>query len=58
MLLYEDESYAIRGACFAVYNILGGAIKEKIIEKALLKELKDRGLFISPQKRIDIFYKK
>ena len=58
MLLYENESYVIRGACFSVYNALGGGIKEKIIEKALIKELKDRRLMISPQKIIDIFYKK
>jgi len=36
-LLYEGESYKIRGACFAVFNNLGGGIKEKIIEKALFK---------------------
>jgi len=30
--LYEDLSYKIRGACFNVYNILGGGIKEKFIE--------------------------
>ncbi|MCL4437654.1 GxxExxY protein [Patescibacteria group bacterium] len=58
MFLYENESYALRGACFSVYNTLGGGIKEKIIGKALNKELKDRGFMTSPQKRIDIFYKK
>ncbi len=31
-LLYENESYKIRGACFEAYNALGGGIKEKIIE--------------------------
>ena len=56
-LLYENESYKIRGACFAVYNELGGGIKEKIIEKALVKELRDVGLMVSPQKRIDLIYK-
>ncbi len=57
MLLYENESYKIRGACFAVYNNLGGGIKEKILEKALLKELTDLGLSILSQKRIDLIYK-
>ncbi len=33
--LYEQESYKIRGACFDVYNSLGGGIKEEIIERAL-----------------------
>ena len=55
--LFEKKSYEMRGACFAVYNNLGGGIKEKIIERALKKELEIRGLPISNQKRISIFYK-
>lgn len=54
--LYENESYRIRGACFKVYNELGGGIKEKIIERALLKELKQTGLAANTQQKIDIFY--
>ncbi len=56
MLLYENESYKIRGACFKVYNSLGGGIKEKIIERALVYELKSQKINISNQSRIDIFY--
>jgi len=55
--LYEKESYKIRGACFDVYNTLGGGTKEKIIEKALIKELGGKGLSIGVQIRIPIFYK-
>ena len=55
-LLYEEESYKIRGACFNVYNTLGGGIKEKIIENALIKELGLQGLKVSNQVRIDMFY--
>lgn len=40
--LYEKESYEIRGACFSVYNSLGGGIKEKIIERVLAGEFKKR----------------
>ncbi|MFA4872123.1 MAG: GxxExxY protein [Patescibacteria group bacterium] len=54
--LYEEESYKIRGCCFKVYNSLGGNIKEKIIEKALLNELKSQGFLIENQVRIDIIY--
>ncbi|MCX6702334.1 MAG: GxxExxY protein [Candidatus Wolfebacteria bacterium] len=54
--LYEKESYKIRGACFRVYNVLGGGIKEKIIEKALLKELLNEQLTVDVQPRIDIIY--
>lgn len=56
-LIYEKESYDIRGACFAVYNALGGGIKEKIMERALIKELTFRRLTIETQKRIDISYR-
>lgn len=42
-LLYKKESYQLRGACFVIYNKFGSA-REKTIERALLIELKDRGL--------------
>lgn len=57
MLLYEDESYRIRGSCFKVYNALGGGIREKIIERALCSELKTQGLNIAKQGKIDIVYR-
>lgn len=55
--LYEQESYKLRGACFRVYNALGGGIKEKIVERALTKELVDEGMSVKNQTRIDIIYK-
>ena len=54
--LYEKESYQIRGACFEIYKTFGGAFKEKIIDWALTKALKKRGLKIEDQKRIDIYF--
>ena len=56
-LLYEALSYEIRGACFSVWKQFRGAFKETIIQRALVKEFKDRNLNIEEQKRIDIFYK-
>jgi len=56
-LLYEEDSYKIRGACFKVYNVLGGGIKERIIERALNKELISQGLEVNNQVKIDIVYK-
>ncbi len=44
--LYEELSYKIRGACFKVYNVLGGGIKEKIIARALIKELLNQGIMV------------
>ncbi len=55
-LLYKDLTYQIRGACFKIYKEFGGAFKEKIIDKALSKELKNRGLIIDEQKKINIYY--
>lgn len=57
MLLYEKESYEIRGACFSVFNSLGGGIREKTVERALVAELKDRNFTVEQQKQIDILYK-
>lgn len=57
MLLYEEESYKIRGACFSVYNVLGGGIKENIIERALVLELESQKMIIDKQVRISINYK-
>jgi GxxExxY protein len=54
--LYEEESYKIRGACFKVYNALGGGIKEKIITRALTKELADQGMVVENEVRINIIY--
>ena len=55
-LLYEDESYKIRGVCFRVYNALGGGIKESIIERALTKELISQNMSVEIRKKIDIIY--
>ena len=54
--LYEEESYKIRGACFQVYNVLGGGIKEKIIERALSKELEGLGMEVGHQIRVEMSY--
>ena len=56
-LLYKELTYKIRGACFNVYNELGGLFREKIVDRALTEELLERGLNVDNQKRIDIYYK-
>lgn len=55
--LCQEETYQIRGACFEVYNKLGGAFKEKVIENALYEELISRGLVVERQKRIVVQFK-
>jgi len=56
-LLYEKESYLIRGACFDLYKKFGGAFKETVINKALVTELKQKGLLVETQKRIEITHR-
>lgn len=55
-LLYEKESYEIRGACFKVWKEFGSAYKESIVDKALTIELRSRKLTIEEQKRINVYY--
>jgi|GEM_PF-324954 len=55
--LYEEESYKIRGAAFEVWKTFRGIFKEKIVDRALRRELENRGLKIENQKKINIYYK-
>lgn len=56
-LIYEKESYLIRGACFDLYKKFGGAFKESVINRALVSELKAKGLSVESQKRIDVMHR-
>jgi len=53
----NDITYAINGAVFDVNKILGPGFLEKIYEKALLVELKSRGLMAESQVPIKVLYK-
>ena len=44
MLLEEDLTYEIRGAVYEVYEQLGHGYLEKVYERALIAELRMRGL--------------
>lgn len=54
--LYQKETYQIKGACFWIWKEFCSAFKESVIEKALIEELKKRGLKVENQKRINIYY--
>ena len=56
-LIYEDESYAIRGAIFEVYKTLGDGYLEEVYQNALDEELKQRGIPFVAQKELHIMYK-
>lgn len=53
-LLYERESYLIRGACFDLYKELGNGHKESVYQKGLSVLLKEKGLDVAREKRIPV----
>jgi GxxExxY protein len=56
-LLYGEESYAILGACFEVYNHMGQGFLEAVYQECLEIELADRGLPFQAQRELNLFYK-
>ena len=55
--LYEQESFAIRGACFDVWKQFKGMFKESVVDNALAIALEDKGLTVESQKRINIYFR-
>ncbi len=55
-LLYEQESYVIRGGCFEVYKQFRNRHKEKVYGRALISYLRKHGLLIEAEKRLPIFF--
>ena len=56
-LVFEDESYAIRGAVYEVYGALGAGFLEAVYQEALEKELAARAIPYKSQQEITIQYK-
>ncbi len=56
-MLFEDETYAIRGACFEVYNALGAGFLESVYQEALAIELNERRIPNVEQKELKVEYK-
>jgi GxxExxY protein len=53
----DEITYQIRGAIFEVNRVLGAGFLEKVYEKALLVELRDRGLNSKGQVPLTVLYK-
>ncbi|MBC8177496.1 MAG: GxxExxY protein [Desulfobacteraceae bacterium] len=53
----DELTYAIRGAIFEVNRVLGAGFLEKVYERALLVELRERGLKAECQVPIKVEYK-
>ncbi len=55
--IYKEESYAIRGAMFAVHKELGCGFLERAYQDALEYEFKERNIPYEREKEIQIMYK-
>ncbi|MDC1205398.1 GxxExxY protein [Candidatus Pacebacteria bacterium] len=55
-LLYENLTYKIRGAAFAVKKTLGTGHKESVYQSALAVELLKQGLSFQQEKRLPVMY--
>ena len=56
-LIYEEETFVIRGAVFEVYKTLGDGYLEEVYQNALEEELKLRGIPFVAKKELHIMYK-
>ncbi len=56
-LLYADEVYAIQGAIFEVYGIMGSGFLEPVYQECMEKELALRKIPFKAQQQIPISYK-
>lgn len=56
-ILYKDESYAIIGACFEVYNELGNGFQEAVYQEALEIEFGLRAVPSLPHPELKLYYK-
>jgi len=56
--LFKDLTYEIIGAAIEVHNALGPGFTEKVYERGLIIELRERKLSIESQKAIMLNYKR
>jgi len=56
-LLFEDETYAIRGAVFEVYKEMGCGFLEAVYQECLEKELNKQGIPFVAQQELQLIYK-
>lgn len=56
MLLYEQQTYEIIGACMSVHKILGNGFLESVYEEALEKEFVKRNIPFKRQSKLSLYY--
>lgn len=55
-LIYEEESYSIKGACMEVYKTMGNGFLELVYQECLEIEFQKRGIPFVPQKPLALTY--
>ena len=55
-LLFEQESYLIRGACFEIYKKFRNTQKETVYQRSLFEELKIKGLKLEREKQLPVYH--
>ncbi|MBS1223968.1 MAG: hypothetical protein H6R24_646 [Proteobacteria bacterium] len=56
-LRFEEETFAIRGAVFEVYRVMGCGFLEAVYQECLEKELAARGILFVAQQELRLYYK-
>jgi GxxExxY protein len=56
-LLYEEETFAIRGAIFEVYREMGCGFLEPVYQECLDNEFKRQNIPYLPQQELKLIYK-
>lgn len=56
-ILYKEESFAIIGACFNVYNDKGHGFLEPVYQECMGIELAFQEIPAEPQKKLNLFYR-
>ena len=56
-ILYKEESFAIIGACFNVYNDKGCGFLEPVYQECMEIEPRFQNILAEPQKKLDLFYR-
>src|SRR5882672_2733925 len=56
-LIYEEESYKIRGACFEVYREKGCGFLEPVYQECMELELRLQGILFVPKRPLALEYK-
>ena len=56
-ILFEDESYRIRGAIYDVYREMGNGFLEAVYQECMERELALRRVPFESQKQLQLFYK-